>query len=101
MALKGGPKPASGLHRAPGYAAGSGSRRRLRSKRASVVPECRAEMDRAHIAWKSERDRICSEETEEDKGGSMYPMLLSSCKTTATKARILLVKDMGACPGER
>ena len=71
------------------------------AKRASVVPECRAEMDRAHIAWKSERDRICSEETEEDKGGSMYPMLLSSCKTTATKARILFVKGMGACPGER
>ncbi|MCH2091807.1 MAG: DUF1311 domain-containing protein [Pseudoxanthomonas sp.] len=71
------------------------------AKRASVVPECRAEMDGAHIAWKAERDRICSEETEEDKGGSMYPMLLSSCKTTATKARILWVKGMGACPGER
>ena len=71
------------------------------AKRASVVPECRAEMDRAHVGWKAERDRLCSEETEEDKGGSMYPMLLSSCKTAATRARILFVKEAGACPGER
>lgn len=66
-----------------------------------VAPECRAVMDRAHVAWKAERDQLCSKETEEDKGGSMYPMLLSSCKTAATRTRILFVKKMGACSGER
>lgn len=72
-----------------------------KARREPVAPHCRAAMDRAHVAWKAERDRLCNEETEEDKGGSMYPMLLSSCKTTATRARILFVKEMSACSGER
>ncbi|WP_430540080.1 lysozyme inhibitor LprI family protein [Pseudoxanthomonas mexicana] len=55
-------------------------------------------MDRAHAAWETERDRACCEETEVDEGGLVRPMLISVCKTRATRARILLLKEMGAYP---
>lgn len=69
----------------------------LNAKRQVATPHCRAEMDRAHAAWQVERDRACNEETEAEEGGSMRPMLISSCKTAATQARIAFVKDMDPC----
>lgn len=71
----------------------------LRARRESASQQCRDEMDRAHAAWEAERDGACYEETEVDEGGSMRPMLISACKTEATRARILLVKGMDSCPG--
>ncbi|MBD9478858.1 DUF1311 domain-containing protein [Pseudoxanthomonas sp. PXM02] len=67
------------------------------AKRASALPQCLAGMDRKHAAWETKRDKACLEETEEDKGGSMYPMLLSSCKTEATRERISFVKQSDSC----
>jgi uncharacterized protein YecT (DUF1311 family) len=72
----------------------------LKARRESASQQCRDDMDRAHAAWEAERDRACYEETEVDEGGSMRPMLISACKTDATKARILLLKEMDLCPGE-
>jgi uncharacterized protein YecT (DUF1311 family) len=69
----------------------------LKLKQESLPQQCRAEMDRAQAAWKAERDRACIEETEADEGGSMRPMLISACKTTATRARMLFVKEMNSC----
>ena len=69
----------------------------LESKRESVAPECRAKIDRAHTAWEAERDRACAEETELDKGGSMWPMLISECKAEATKERMIVVREMDSC----
>lgn len=73
----------------------------LEARQEAAPAQCRAELDRAHAAWEAERDRTCHEETEEDKGGSMYPMLLSSCKAEAGKARIMLMREMDPCAGER
>lgn len=73
----------------------------LDAKQQVAPPHCRAEMDRAHAAWQTERDRACNEETEADEGGSMRPMLISSCRTAATRARITFVKDMDPCSGGR
>nr|WP_298130119.1 lysozyme inhibitor LprI family protein [uncultured Pseudoxanthomonas sp.] len=72
----------------------------LKAKRESAPQQCRDGMDRAHAAWEAERDRACYEETEADEGGSMRPMLISACKTDATKARNLFLKEMDSCPGE-
>ncbi|MCC7248600.1 MAG: DUF1311 domain-containing protein [Lysobacter sp.] len=71
----------------------------LKVKRESAPQHCHAEIDRAQAAWEAERDRACDEETKEDEGGSMRPMLVSTCKTTATRARIFWVKEMKSCPG--
>lgn len=73
----------------------------LEARREAAPAECRAELDRAHAVWEAERDKACREETEVDRGGSMYPMLLSSCKAEATKARILSMREMDSCHGER
>lgn len=73
----------------------------LDAKRESASQQCRVDMDRAHAAWKEGRDKACFEETEMDKGGSMWPMLISGCKTAATQARILLLREMDSCPERR
>jgi len=69
----------------------------LEAKRKSMPRQCQAEMDRTQAAWETERDRACDEETEADEGGSMRPMLISSCKTTAARERIPRVKSMRSC----
>ena len=71
----------------------------LKAKRESTPQQCHAEIDRAQAAWEAVRDKACDEETQGEEGGSMRPMLISSCKTTATRARILSVKEMNSCPG--
>lgn len=70
----------------------------LKAKRESASLQCRADLDRAHAAWEAERDRACYEETEVDAGGSMRPMLISGCKTDLTRARLVFVGKMDACP---
>ena len=72
----------------------------LNAMRESASQECRADMDRDQAAWEAERDRACFEETEIEEGGSMRPMLISSCKTGANRARILLLKERDSCPGQ-
>ena len=69
----------------------------LEAKRESVVRQCRADIDRTQAAWETERDRDCNKETEADEGGSMRPMLISACKTTATRERLLRVKAIRSC----
>lgn len=70
----------------------------LKAKRESL-PGCRTQIDGAQAAWEAERDKACNEETEAEEGGSMRPMLISACKTSATRARIALVTEMKSCPG--
>jgi len=69
----------------------------LEAKHESVPQQCHAEIDRTQAAWETERDRACNEETEADEGGSMRPMLISACKTTATRERLLRVKAIRSC----
>ncbi|UKE76543.1 lysozyme inhibitor LprI family protein [Xanthomonas graminis] len=70
----------------------------LKDKRESL-PQCRAQIDGAQVAWEAERDKECNEETAPEEGGSMRPMLISACKTAATRARITFVKEMKSCSG--
>ncbi|NCT69700.1 MAG: DUF1311 domain-containing protein [Xanthomonadaceae bacterium] len=70
----------------------------LTAKRESALPQCRAEMDRIHLVWEADRDRSCNEATEAEEGGSVRPMLISACKTEATRARIAFVKELDLCP---
>ncbi|WP_369938547.1 lysozyme inhibitor LprI family protein [Xanthomonas tesorieronis] len=69
----------------------------VKAKRESL-PHCRAKIDSAQAAWEAELEKACNEETEAEEGGSMRPMLISACKTSATRARIAFVKKMKSCP---
>jgi len=69
----------------------------LEAKHESVARQCQVERDRTQFAWETEHDRACNEETKTNEGGSMRPMLISDCKTIATKERISWVKEINPC----
>lgn len=69
----------------------------LKAKRESTPQKCHVEIDRAQAAWEAVRDKACDEETQGEEGGSMRPMLISSCKTAATRERILWLKEIKSC----
>lgn len=73
----------------------------FKARRGSATTQCRAEMDRVHAVWEAEREKACKEETEAEEGGSMRPMLISACKTEATRARIVSVQEMDPCSREK
>lgn len=70
-------------------------------KRKSAPPQCQTAIDRMHSAWQAGRDKICKRETEADKGGSMYPLLLMSCEAAATRERTTFVRHADLCARER
>lgn len=73
----------------------------ISTKRESAPPQCRADIHRMHAAWQAGRNKACNRETEADKGGSMYPLLLMSCKAVATRERLTFVKHADLCARER
>lgn len=42
--------------------------------------------------WIVRRDKQCDAEAAEERGGSIYPMVLSECLTEKTRARIKVLK---------
>ena len=68
----------------------------IKSRQRALSKACRVELDRDQVSWEAERDRLCDEETQDAEGGSMRPMLISDCKSSATEARISSVKAWGA-----
>lgn len=51
----------------------------------------------AERAWIGFRDAHCRSETQESEGGSIHPMMYSSCLTDMTKARIKELQASLAC----
>ena len=57
-----------------------------------------ATFDRRQAAWEAKRDRACDHSADrEAKGGTMRPMVFSSCRAAATEARTKQLQRIERC----
>ena len=60
----------------------------LREKTKTFGPSCRATLTQRQKLWEFKRDQACNRSADEEaKGGTMRPMIFSSCRAVATEAR--------------
>lgn len=73
----------------------------LNARQASASPACQAQIRRTQADWEAEREGTCKEEAKAHEGGSMRPMLISTCKTAATRIRTRLLQEADPCLAEQ
>lgn len=66
---------------------------------ARMPDRCRIIFKSEHDEWTRQRDTQCNNQADDETGGSgsMRPMIYSSCRATATKQRINVVKTIKNC----
>ena len=70
--------------------------KKIRNEKLKSLPEsCRAKFLKQEGDWEESRDELCNKEADEEaQGGSMRPMIFTSCQTVPTEKRILKLETI-------
>jgi len=73
--------------------------KKIRGEKLKSLPEsCRAKFMKQENDWERSRDELCNKEADEEaKGGSMRPMIFTSCQAVATEKHTLKLKAIIGC----
>jgi len=73
--------------------------KRIRREKLKSLPgSCRAKFLKQEDDWEQSRDKLCNKEADEEaEGGSMRPMIFTSCQAAVTEKRILKLKAITGC----
>jgi len=73
--------------------------KKIRKEKLKSLPEsCRDKFLKQEDDWEQSRDELCNKEADEEaEGGSMRPMIFTSCQAVATEKRILKLKAVTGC----
>jgi uncharacterized protein YecT (DUF1311 family) len=64
----------------------------------ALPPSCRETLDATQAKWAESRDRKCNKEADDEaEGGSMRPMIFTSCQAVATEERTVQLKSVTSC----
>ena len=73
--------------------------KKIREEKLKSLPEsCRARFLKQENDWEQSRDKLCNKQADEEaEGGSMRPMIFTSCQAAATEKRSLKLKAIIGC----
>lgn len=70
----------------------------LEEKLESLPESCRTKLIKQQIDWERSRDERCNKKADEEaEGGSMRPMIFTSCQAKATESHISKLRAMVGC----
>lgn len=74
----------------------------LAQKIASLPPSCHSTLQANQAKWQALRDRKCNKEADDEaEGGSMRPMIFTTCQAISTRERIVYLRSLKSCEALR